>query len=421
MTSSKNGISFRKSKNSRSLPLIALLSIFIICVSGCGGTAMSSATSSTPVTTPTSPSAVNNSAAIVAGGGPTNNVNGVYTTVTLCTPGTSNCATINGVLVDTGSTGLRILSSALPSGFSLPQQTDTKNNPVGECFPFVSGSTWGPVHTVDMEIAGEKASGFPMQIIGDESFAAIPNSCSSNGPSMQSLADLGANGILGVGNFKQDCGPACAASANIGVYYECLSTGCVEITQSIAEQLPNPVSLFATDNNGVIIELPSVNSGGAVSVNGELIFGIGTQTNNTLGSATVLALNDGGDFSTSFQGKTFTNSFVDTGSNGLFFLNTSATGIPACPDATFFYCPTSTDALSATNQGANGASTAINLSVANADALLSNSNPNFVFNNLAGPGSGNFDWGLPFFLGRNVFIGFEGENISGNAGPFTAY
>lgn len=414
-------ISSKKTNSVFILPILALLSTFLICLSGCGGTAMSSSASS-PITPPvTSPNAVNNSAAITAGGGPTDNVDGVYTSVTLCAPGTSSCATINGVLVDTGSTGLRILSSALPSGFSLPQQTDANNNPVGECFPFVSGSTWGPVHNVDMEIAGEKASGFPMQIIGDESFANIPTACSSSGPSMQSVADLGANGILGVGNFKQDCGPACAASANIGVYYECPSTGCVEITQPIAEQLPNPVSLFATDNNGVIIELPSVNSGGAVSVNGELIFGIGTQSNNTLGNATVLTLNDGGDFTTSFQGKTFTNSFVDTGSNALFFLSATATGIPACKDATFFYCPTSTDSLSATNQGQNGASTAINLSVANADALLSNSSPNFVFNNLAGPGSGNFDWGLPFFLGRNVFVGFEGEDISGNAGPFTAY
>jgi hypothetical protein len=158
-----------------------------------------------------------------------------------------------------------------------------------------------------------------------------------------------------------------------------------------------------------------------VSVNGELIFGIGTESNNALGSATVLTLNDNGDFSTSFQGKTYGNSFVDTGSNGLFFLNTAATGIPVCSDANFFYCPTSTDNLSATNQGQNGSSTPINLSVENADALLSSSNPNFVFNDLAGPGSGNFDWGLPFFLGRNVFVGFEQENISGNPGPFTAY
>jgi hypothetical protein len=412
MRSSKNGIFFA------SLLFVALLCTFLICLSGCGGTTATAGSSTPPVNPPTG---VNNSVSITAGGGPTGMVDGLYTSVTLCTPGTSNCATISGVLVDTGSTGLRILSSALPSGFSLPQQTDSNNNPIGECFPFVSGSTWGPVHTTDMEMAGEKASSFPMQIIGDETFANIPTSCSSNGPTMQSLADLGANGILGVGNFKQDCGPVCAEESSVGIYFTCPSSGCQEITEPIAEQLKNPVSLFTTDNNGVIIELPSVAAGGAVSVSGEMIFGIGTQSNNALGGATVLTLNGNGDFTTTFQGKSFSNSFVDTGSNALFFLNTGATGIPDCPDATFFYCPTATDNFSATNQGQNGSSTPINFSVESADALLSASNPNFIFNDLAGPGSGNFDWGLPFFLGRNVFVGFEQENISGNAGPFTAY
>nr|HEV7955473.1 DUF3443 family protein [Candidatus Acidoferrales bacterium] len=366
MRSSKNGIFFA------SLSLLALLCTFLICLAGCGSTATTSGSTTPPVTPPTG---VNNSVAITAGGGPTGMVNGVYTSVTLCAPGTSNCATISGVLIDTGSTGLRILSSALPSGFSLPQQTDSNNNPIGECFPFVSGSTWGPLHTTDMEIAGEKASSFPMQIIGAENFANIPTSCSSNGPTMQSLADLGANGILGVGNFKQDCGSACAAESNLGIYFTCPSSGCQEIAQPITEQLQNPVSLFTTDNNGVIIELPSVGAGGAVSVNGELIFGIGTQSNNALGSATVLTLDDGGDFTTTFQGKSFSNSFVDSGSNGLFFLSTAATGIPVCSDANFFYCPTATDNLSATNQGQNGSTTPINFSVENADTLLSTTNP----------------------------------------------
>ena len=41
-------------------------------------------------------------------------VNGVFTSVQVCAPGsTSNCVTIPDVLVDTGSTGLRVLSSAL--------------------------------------------------------------------------------------------------------------------------------------------------------------------------------------------------------------------------------------------------------------------------------------------------------------------
>src|ERR1700684_3171714 len=63
-----------------------------------------------------------NVAPIVVNAGPANNyANGACATVTVCVPGTSTCQTIDGMLVDTGSSGLRILSSALTSG-RLPQQ-----------------------------------------------------------------------------------------------------------------------------------------------------------------------------------------------------------------------------------------------------------------------------------------------------------
>jgi hypothetical protein len=343
------------------------------------------------------------------------------TSVTVCSPGTSTCATIGGILVDAGSSGLRILSSALPSGFTLPKQTNS-GNPVVECFEFVSGETWGPVETADIKMAGEQASSTPIQIIGEPDFSSVPESCSDNGPTEQTQADLGANGILGIGNFIQDCGPACASPIeNPGLYYSCPTSNCQQIAQPLALQLQNPVSLFAADNNGTIIELPSVSSTGAVSVTGSLVFGIGTQSNNGLAGATVLTLNGNGEFTTTFMGQQFSQSFVDSGSNGIFFLNTSSTGLPVCNDASFFYCPSSPANFSATNQGQNGSSSTINFSVADADVLLANTSPNFVFNDLAGPNPGAFDWGLPFFLGRNVFLAIEEKSTPGGTGPYVAY
>ena len=58
---------------------------------------------------------------IAVNGGPSGNyANGLFTSVTVCVPGSSNCQNISGVLVDTGSFGLRLLSSALgPVGPSL--------------------------------------------------------------------------------------------------------------------------------------------------------------------------------------------------------------------------------------------------------------------------------------------------------------
>jgi hypothetical protein len=35
--------------------------------------------------------------------------------------------------------------------------------------------------------------------------------------------------------------------------------------------------------------------------------------------------------------------------------------------------------------------------------------------------SNYFDWGLPFFYGRRVFVAIEGNTVAGKAAPFWAY
>jgi hypothetical protein len=365
----------------------------------------------------------NNVQAIVVNTGPTGNyIDGAFTTVTVCVPGSiTNCQTISGVLVDTGSSGLRILSSALM--LTLPQQMGTGGAPIVECLPFVDGFTWGPVQMADMTIAGEKASSMAIQVIGSASFPTIPASCSSNGSEEDDLASLGVNGILGVGNFAQDCGEACVVNggANAGFYYVCPAGGCAITTEALADQVVNPVVLFAKDNNGVILELPAV-TGAETGITGSLIFGIGTQSNNGLGSATVYGIDPNtGNFTTTYKGVTYSDqSFLDSGSNAIYFLDTATTGFQTCADLTFWYCPAATQNLSAMNQGANGASGTVQFVVGNADTLTANASDG-VANGLAGPNTGMFDWGLPFFFGRNVYTAIEGQNTPGGAGPYWAY
>jgi hypothetical protein len=405
--------------------LSLLLAGILAATVGCGGSSSSSTSNSSGGSTP----AVNNVQTITVNTGPTAGppinspaINEAFTSVTVCAPGsTTNCQTISGILVDTGSPGLRILSSALT--ISLPQQTGAGGNPVVECLPFVDGFTWGPVQTADMTIAGEQAKNLPIQVIGSSTFTNIPTSCSSNGAEEDDLASLGANGILGVGSFAQDCGDACTVtgSNNPGLYYTCSSSGCQVTTESLASQVQNPVVLFASDNNGVLIELPAV-TGAETSITGSLIFGIGTQSNNALGGATVYTLDPStGNISTIFNNTTFTNaSFLDTGSNAIYFLDTATTSLPTCTNLTFWYCPTSTQTLSATNQGANGASASFQFTVGNADTLTSNVTIG-VADGLAGPNAGTFDWGLPFFFGRHVFTAIENQNTPGGPGPYWAY
>jgi hypothetical protein len=387
--------------------LILISAVGLACgfSAGCGGGSSSSSSSSTPANTITSSGS--NVASISVNGGPLGNYDDAgFTSVTVCLPGTATCQTIDGILVDTGSSGLRILSSVLT--LSLPQQKASDGNPVVECLPFVSGYTWGPVQTADVEIASEKASSVPIQVLSDTDFIA-PTSCTSSGASSDALESLGANGILGVGLFAQDCGSYCeqvqTAAGDFNPYYECASTAtCQAVGESLTQQVQNPVVLFSTDNNGVVLEFPAVSGGEQASLSGSLLFGIGTETNNALGAATTYTANAAGNFSTTYNGTVNSASFIDSGSNGYFFPST----ITVCPSNSGeqdFYCPSSTENLSATNQGANGTSGTVNFSIANAETLFSVDDN--AYGDLGGTFSSGFDWGLPFFFGRNVYVGIQ--------------
>ncbi len=362
-----------------------------------------------------------NVATLAVNSGVTGNyANGIFTTVTVCVPGTSTCQTIDNVLVDTGSIGLRLLSASAGGEFNLtlPTETDASNNPFAECTQFIDGSfLWGPVRTADIKIAGESASSVPINVFGDPAFSNIPVSCSAGGTNDNNLTAFGANGVLGVNVFAQDCGPYCVSgiSPPTGLYYTCPSSGCVSSFASLTQQVLNPIPLFATDNNGVIVELPSVSSSGQTSATGSLVFGIGTESNNALSGVTVIPLNASGLFTTTYKGTPYSFSFVDTGSNGYFFLDSTTTGLPNCTRASGFYCPSSTQNFNATI-----ASTGVSFSVANAETLFNNAN-NFVFSNLAGPNPQSFDWGLPFYFGHNVYEAIEGKSTSGGTGPYVAF
>ncbi|HMC70412.1 MAG TPA: DUF3443 domain-containing protein, partial [Mycobacteriales bacterium] len=379
---------------------------------------------SSSTTTPSTgtPASTLNMQSVVVNSGPNNDyANGLFTSVTVCVPGTSSCQLISGILVDTGSTGLRVLSSAL-NNLNLPQQTAT-SGPVVECAQFQDGFTWGPVQTADVKLAGETASSVPIQVIGSPSFSTIPSGCANSGGTAEdSLGTLSANGILGVGLFREDCGPPCASSgsSNPGFYYSCPSSGCIVIAQPSAKQLQNPVSMFATDNNGVVIQLPSVAPGGAATLTGSMTFGIGTQSDNALGSAKVYTTDGTGSFTTVFNGQSLASSFIDSGSNGFFFVDAASSGLPVCLDTSDFYCPAPRQSFSATTRGANGTTSTVSFSIDNADTLL-RARQFSVFGELGGPNAGAFDWGLPFFYGRTVFTAIDGQSTPGGTGPYWAY
>src|SRR5208283_2299600 len=155
----------------------------------------------------------------------------------------------------------------------------------------------------------------------------------------------------------------------------------------------------------------SIAATGASSTAGVLVFGIDTQTNNASDiTSSVIAVNPVGGFvTTSLNGYGYSQSFFDTGSNGLYFDNSingiivepALTQCTAAANATL-YCPSSTLNLTAQVESISNVLISVPFSVASADTLVSGGASLVAFNDLAGMYSGSavgtFDWGLPFFF-----------------------
>jgi hypothetical protein len=303
------------------------------------------------------------------------------------------------------------------------QQASVSGQPLAECPHFADGYTWGSIRNADVKLGGEAAGNIPIQVIGDMSSSTVPQACQNFGVGNNTAQDLGANGILGVGVAPVDCGAACVGSAASSNYYTCpgglSSTSCTATAVQISQQVANPVPHFATDNNGLILELPQISDAGQASASGTLVFGIGTAANNAMTASQQFQTTQWGDLvGSTFNGTTVT-AFLDSGSNGLFFEDSA---LQQCGgNLQGFYCPPSTQTLSATLQGANGAKATVNFNVANASALFGNGS-NFAFNDLAGTigSSTTLDLGLPFHFGRNVFVGMD-RTGSGGSAPFVAF
>ena len=119
-------------------------------------------------------------------------------------------------------------------------------------------------------------------------------------------------------------------------------------------------------------------------------------------------------------------SVLDTGSNTLEFLDATtlaSAGIIECPDAPGCYCPSSTVSFNVTATGANSTTGTISFSIANADTLFAGGNA--AFNDLGGdsgsqPINDFFDFGLPFFFGKTVYVGMGPGLYSNETSPPSA-
>ncbi|MEY4763654.1 MAG: hypothetical protein RI907_327, partial [Pseudomonadota bacterium] len=188
---------------------------------------------------------------------------------------------------------------------------------------------------------------------------------------------------------------------------------------------------FAEDNNGTAVLLPALPALGAAKVRGRLVLGIGTKANNQLPpAARVLPVETNPLLSNYLYVSTrvgqtdFPSTYIDSGSNGLFFDDPA--GMSLCAVAVGgegqWFCPSTQQSRLATLTGADGTTASVNLEVVSANALFATTN--VAFATLAGStGSANpgaFVWGLPFFYGRTVFTSIWEQPLAVN-GPWYAF
>ena len=394
-----------------------LLILFSSVLYGCGGGGGSSGSVVKPpiAVSNVQPVTIENGSQFVGNNTTLSNI--LYTSVNVCVHGTTNCTTIDHVLVDTGSSGLRLLAYNIPTSIyaTMPYQTDPLGNTISECAIFADGATWGAVKNVDIQIAGESASNIPVQMIGDITYGGVPTACSSTGLMENNASTLGANGIIGIANYKEDCGSYCSQTVGNGYYYGCNSSSqtCTQEILSLANQVQNPVFSFPVDNNGVIVQIDAASQTGQNTGMGQLFFGVGTQSNNQQ-FGTFYTQNSNYNISSTYNGIQQPAIF-DTGSSAYFFYDPN---IPLCANGTSFYCPASSLTLNVGITGYSGTSSNQSFLLENAETSYTSQGygvkPGLGVNS-GSVGTAMFDFGLPFFFGKSV--GFSYNN-NGNTGVF---
>ena len=374
---------------------MALLFFSLVLLPGCGGGSQSSSaptavcTGTTPTGLPAStPNTMPVYQSTCAGA-----INTPAVTLTICVPGTSTCEDVPNILLDYGSTGLR-LSHTLAIAGELPQE-QVNGQGLFECYLFVSGYNFGPVVTAQITL-GTFSVTVPVQI--SNSSLSAPSSCSSGISSAPFQPTY--NGILGVLFPQYDIGSAYYYEGNNG-----------PLTPPQSDEVQNPIYLLGSpNNNGVLLsKLPIVsNSQGAPSVTGTLSFGAPS-------SGTSLQTNQNGMINATYpsSGGSTSPAFFDTGSNGFFIDNAS---IPQCTgNLSGFFCGSAPN-QNATLTGTTGSSTfLLSFAIVSAQTLFSTGNNDF--STLGGFASGTFDAGFPAFLLGHA-IGIEWGTSSCTPGCF---
>ena len=370
----------------------------LLTLSGCGG-GTSSTSSSIPETTcaeGTPPGLTPGVSSLpVSESTVPDTVNIPVVTLTICVPGsTSKCQEVPNILLDFGSTGLR-LSHTLAIAGELPQET-ANSQTLTECYYFESGYNYGPVVTATVTLGGNTVT-VPVQISNSSLSApcgSLVSPSSSSAPFEPTY-----NGILGVLFPQYD-----NIDPDAAIYF----AGGQETTPAPNKTVQNPVySLPNGTNNGVLLSITSpmpFPSLGASSFTGTLVFGAPS-------SGTFLQTDQYGEINAAYpSGSASVPAFFDTGSNGFFIENPD--NIPNCTgNLSGFFCGNAIN-QSVIFESPTQPSKSLQFcfSLVNTQTLFSTGNT--VFSTLGGYQQGIFDAGFPAFLyGHNIGLSWTSSCV----------
>ncbi len=335
------------------------------------------------------------------------------------------------MILDTGSTGLRIASAALNAslqpGAGLPLVAGAQApGKLTECEAYISSYVYGPVVKADVVIAGKKVGSTQLQVFGASGYM-VPRSCSSScsslgGTETNTTESFGGNGLLGVSFDTAD---------NYALYYDCPTPNAAACAVDVAYAgIPNTVTQFAGDNNGVTISLPAIAAGTTTKpVWGTLYFGVATQADNTPAATTLAVANDGssGQNSGTFNaliGGAWSVAYIDSGTDVVYFNDAADTQLTDCPANGFvagFYCPASAQSLSF-GLGNAGSSPVVfgNLAYTVGNASLLYGVSAVATSAVGGPDSStstasnsSVAFGLSAFYGHTIYFLFNGMSAPG--------
>lgn len=410
----------------------AISSVVFLSACGGGGTA--------PTASSSAPQATFNQIPVTVEQFNSNNPypNRPYVTVTVC-DGAGNCQSIDHVLLDTGSTGLRLMPGVLD--LQLPAQDNPTGGVAAECAQFGAGYFWGAQRLATIRMAGDVATDISITVAGDASIPAVPpTGCTATGPNVLTLPTE-FKGILGIGQQQRDCGSFCAQSADGQLYFSCTggaSGSCTPSTMPLNQQTANPVSMFATDNNGTVLSFPAAAQPQA-TLTGTLTFGIGTQADNQISGQQVYRPVTDNVFWPSLGaniGGVASFAFLDSGTNAYLIAQTGTppvlssppylqaiSGLAVCGQPGGPFCPSVPANVQVRLNGLTGDPSSMqNITLADPTMAFQQNQaviPNLGFQN-------NFITsyailGLPFFYGRSVMTAIDGMPTPYGMGPYWAF